>query len=51
MKKSFLTVISIISLLCIIAGCTTTDGTDKTGTSGKTVAPAQSGKITDLYNK
>ena len=51
MKKSFLTVISIISLLCIIAGCTTTDGTDKTGTSGKTVAPAQSGKITDWYNK
>ena len=52
MKKTFLTVISIISLLCIIAGCTTTDGTDTTGaSSGKTVAPANGGKITDWYNK
>ena len=51
MKKTFLTVISIISLLFIIAGCTTTDGTETTGTPGKTVSPAQSGKITDWYNK
>ena len=57
MKKristSFLTVISIISLLYMFAGCTTTEGTDKTSSSsGKTVSPSsQNSKITDWYNK
>lgn len=50
--KYIFSVIAVISLLCIITGCTSTKDTEKTTTSaGKTVSPAQSGKITDWYNK
>ena len=50
--RTIITVTAIISLLCVFSGCATTDGDDKTNSSGgKTVAPATGGKITDWYNK